>query len=149
MVEAQKRYLNNPIHKERRAKYQKEYRQRPKVKERANALLRKRYRDEQGRAEYLKAYVRARQQSYEMKHTNAQWKALKHIYSHKCAYCGRKMKRLTKDHIIPISRGNPETVDKISNILPACQSCNSRKNAGKPPPYQIILATHIIMPLDA
>ncbi len=41
-----------------------------------------------------------------------------------CFYC-RKPGKLTEDHLIPISRGG---TDNIDNIVPACQSCNSRKN---------------------
>jgi 5-methylcytosine-specific restriction endonuclease McrA len=41
-----------------------------------------------------------------------------------CVYC-RQSKKLTVDHIIPLARGG---TDNIENIVPACRSCNSRKN---------------------
>lgn len=41
-----------------------------------------------------------------------------------CYYCGRAGK-LTVDHNIPLSMGG---TDNIDNILPACHSCNSKKN---------------------
>lgn len=41
-----------------------------------------------------------------------------------CFYCGEG-RPLTIDHDIPLSRGG---TDDISNILPSCRSCNSRKN---------------------
>lgn len=41
-----------------------------------------------------------------------------------CYYCGAS-KPLTVDHAVPLSRGG---TDDISNVLPACRSCNSRKN---------------------
>jgi 5-methylcytosine-specific restriction endonuclease McrA len=57
--------------------------------------------------------------------TGAQWKEIKAAYGHRCVYCGRKMLKLTMDHITPLSKGGSHTV---SNIVPACQSCNSAKN---------------------
>ena|SRR3990167_8649604 len=52
------------------------------------------------------------------------WEHLKVLFGQCCAYCGRRMKRLTQDHVIPISRGGWHF---SGNIVPACQSCNSRK----------------------
>jgi 5-methylcytosine-specific restriction endonuclease McrA len=59
--------------------------------------------------------------------TAKQWAAMKEHYGHRCAYCWRKMKRLTQDHIVPLSKGGSHT---YSNIVPACQSCNSKKGTG-------------------
>ena len=59
------------------------------------------------------------------KHTDAEWEAKKNEYDNKCAYCGKKNTKLTKDHIVPVSLGGN---GDIGNIVPACQSCNSRKN---------------------
>lgn len=146
MVEAQRRYLTNPIHKEKRRAYQKEYRERSKSKNRERVIRNERYKKDPEYRYKIKAYVRAQRQRYRVSHTREQWEALKEIYGNRCAYCGRKMRRLSKDHIIPISQGNPETVDKIENILPACKSCNSRKHTSMPSSYQIILATEVIMP---
>jgi 5-methylcytosine-specific restriction endonuclease McrA len=42
-----------------------------------------------------------------------------------CYYCGAN-KPLTEDHLIPLKRGG---TDNIENIVPACRSCNSSKNA--------------------
>lgn len=41
-----------------------------------------------------------------------------------CTYCNREAKT-TFDHIIPRANGGP---DEISNMVPACQSCNSSKS---------------------
>jgi len=59
------------------------------------------------------------------KHTDAEWEAKKNEYDNKCAYCGKGNIKLTKDHIVPVSLGG---TGDIGNIVPACQSCNSRKN---------------------
>lgn len=71
--------------------------------------------------------------------TAAQWREIVHAYDSRCAYCGRKMQRLTQDHITPLAAGGSHTA---SNIVPACASCNSRKNAGAPlVPVQPLLLT--------
>lgn len=43
-----------------------------------------------------------------------------------CAYCGRELeyKDMQVDHMTPISRGG---ADALSNMLPACRSCNHYK----------------------
>jgi 5-methylcytosine-specific restriction endonuclease McrA len=71
--------------------------------------------------------------------TAAQWEEIKAAYGHRCVYCGRTMQRLTKDHIVPLAKGGTHT---FSNIVPACQSCNSKKGAGAPlVPVQPLLLT--------
>ena len=64
--------------------------------------------------------------------TAEQWLHLKMAFGQRCAYCHKK-KPLTQDHVIPLVRGGNHTA---SNIVPACQSCNSRKSAGQPPIFQ-------------
>ena len=54
------------------------------------------------------------------------WEHLKVLFGHRCAYCERRMERLTQDHVIPISKGGRHF---SGNIVPACLSCNSRKGA--------------------
>jgi 5-methylcytosine-specific restriction endonuclease McrA len=53
------------------------------------------------------------------------WMRLVNRYRGCCAYCG-KHGNLTADHCIPVSRGGS---NYIGNILPACMTCNSSKNA--------------------
>lgn len=43
----------------------------------------------------------------------------------KCFYC-QQTKKLTIEHVIPLSRGGQHT---IGNLVMACQSCNFRKHA--------------------
>lgn len=42
-----------------------------------------------------------------------------------CVYC-KVEESETLDHVVPISRGGAH---EFSNLLPACRSCNSSKNA--------------------
>jgi 5-methylcytosine-specific restriction endonuclease McrA len=57
------------------------------------------------------------------KHTLEEWEALKRKYLFRCAIC-KKRKPLTRDHMIPITKGG---TNDISNIQPLCRQCNSRK----------------------
>ena len=56
--------------------------------------------------------------------TADQWKAIKRRFKFRCAYC-RRRRRLTQDHVIPLTRHGPHT---RRNVVPACQSCNSSKS---------------------
>jgi 5-methylcytosine-specific restriction endonuclease McrA len=56
--------------------------------------------------------------------TVRQWEKIKAHYNNRCVYCGRKMKHLTQDHLTPISQQGNHT---LSNVVPACRACNSRK----------------------
>jgi 5-methylcytosine-specific restriction endonuclease McrA len=58
--------------------------------------------------------------------TLEEWAELQKEHNYSCFYCGCTDKKLTQDHVYPISRGGNHTK---SNIVPACQSCNSRKGA--------------------
>lgn len=44
-----------------------------------------------------------------------------------CAYCGCELayKDMQIDHVVPLAFGKGE--DELSNMLPACRSCNHRK----------------------
>ena len=46
--------------------------------------------------------------------------------AHLCMYCGGHFKEsyLTRDHVIPMSRGGK---DRWSNVVTACRSCNTHK----------------------
>jgi len=67
---------------------------------------------------------KARRHGASGSHILAEWQALKVAFDHRCAYCRKKSQELTRDHIIPLSKGGSDNID---NIVPACRSCNSRK----------------------
>ena len=50
---------------------------------------------------------------------------------HLCCYCGSQKRPdlLTRDHIIPVSRGG---ADSWKNVVTACKPCNQRKGAKSP-----------------
>lgn len=59
--------------------------------------------------------------------TNQEWKELKLSYGNRCINpdCLNPHTRLTKDHIVPITKGG---ANRIDNIQPLCASCNSKKH---------------------
>jgi hypothetical protein len=74
------------------------------------------------------AHVSARRRALELSapgsHTYAEWQSLLADWDHRCAYCGVSGVRLQRDHVIALALGGSHD---ISNILPACRACNSRK----------------------
>lgn len=80
-------------------------------------------------------YVRATNRAREAKektsinkaggfYTTAEWKKLCRKYKHRCLRC-KKRRKLTADHVVPISKGGTSA---ISNIQPLCRACNSKKH---------------------
>lgn len=64
--------------------------------------------------------------------TPEQWVEIQQLFDHRCAYCARDDRPLTQDHLIPLSAGGGHTA---SNVVPACQPCNSRKGNRPAPPF--------------
>lgn len=60
--------------------------------------------------------------------TPEQWISLKEKYDYSCLCCGKKQPeiKLTIDHIIPVSKDGPTTLE---NIQPLCKPCNSMKSS--------------------
>jgi 5-methylcytosine-specific restriction endonuclease McrA len=48
-----------------------------------------------------------------------------------CYYCGAHVahRRLTMDHLVPLSRGGRSTKD---NLVPSCKNCNNKKKTMLP-----------------
>jgi len=55
--------------------------------------------------------------------TAQEWQEILKASKGKCYYCHKKTK-LTVDHVIPLSKGGRHSKE---NVVPACQSCNSKK----------------------
>ena len=56
------------------------------------------------------------------------WKDAVMYFKGECCYCGRKQSRnvkLTKDHVVPVSKGG---LTVRHNVIPACERCNSSKS---------------------
>ena len=73
---------------------------------------------------HLKARRYAKEKNATGNHTLHEWVELKDSFGNVCVFCGSDEK-LTKDHVIPLSRGGS---DYIENIQPLCRSCNSKKH---------------------
>jgi len=60
-------------------------------------------------------------------HTADEFISLCKEHDWKCAYCGKKLnsKTITRDHIVPLTKGGN---DYIENIAPACLHCNVSKS---------------------
>jgi len=135
-------------HREERRLYKNQYRCQEKVKAR-----RRKYRcdNRAARSAYMNRYYHKNREvmmahvaryharklgAFISDFTDEDWQIALDYYDYKCAYCGTQDKPLAREHIIPLSRGGPHT---ISNIVPACQSCNSRKGACTPSEVQMYL----------
>jgi 5-methylcytosine-specific restriction endonuclease McrA len=71
---------------------------------------------------------RARKRNASGSFTFEEWRTLCERHGPLCFYCGHKRK-LTADHVAPLSRGGAHVVE---NIVPACKSCNSSKGNKDP-----------------
>ena len=57
-------------------------------------------------------------------YTKQEWDQLCEYFGHVCVCC-YETKPLTRDHVVPLSKGGTNTIE---NLQPLCKSCNSRKN---------------------
>lgn len=75
------------------------------------------------KAAHYVATRRARKTGNGGYHTLTEWLDKCALLGNLCIYCG-KAAPLTRDHKVPLAMGG---TDDIANIVPACQSCNSKK----------------------
>jgi 5-methylcytosine-specific restriction endonuclease McrA len=84
----------------------------------------------------VRALRRAREIDAAGHYSLAEWLALLDRFDHRCGYCGAQGK-LEPDHRIPLARGGSNW---ISNIIPACRSCNTRKRTATEDEFRARLA---------
>lgn len=105
-----------------RQKHARRYISDPNYRERTKEHARKAYRRNPG--PYIKrARERQRQIRILGSHTQQEWETLCAFYGHRCLRCGEQQP-LTRDHVIPLSKGGDNT---IHNIQPLCDYCNKSK----------------------
>ena len=114
-------------HRESINEYVREY----KKTEKGKATTRKYVESEKGRANNQRGHFkrRANEKNTVNTLTAQEWLDILEEYNYRCAYCGIEFDcetLPTKDHIIPVSKGGDNVKE---NIVPACRSCNSRKNS--------------------
>lgn len=68
--------------------------------------------------------------------TYQEWEAVVQSFGGCCVYCGSDNKKITMDHIQPISKGGAHSKE---NVVPACKSCNSRKGAKDPALFEFVI----------
>lgn len=69
---------------------------------------------------------RNKEKIYSKRHDLPSWEKCKEVYSYMCIKCSRTEPdiQLTRDHIIPKSKGGS---DSWLNIQPLCRQCNAMK----------------------
>ncbi|HEY1757965.1 MAG TPA: HNH endonuclease [Bryobacteraceae bacterium] len=89
------------------------------------------YRQNVIQARFYDSRVKAKKHGATGTHTFQQWLDLKAKYLFCCLACDmkepftdQKVKHLTEDHIVPLSRGGSHNID---NIQPLCFRCNNEK----------------------
>jgi len=130
----------NAAHREERRAYGKRSRETHREERR---LYQRAYHKAHPEVVHASYQRRRAQQSQAGKNTltSTQWRSIKEHYRYTCVYCGRRMKRLTMDHILPLSKGGEHT---FTNIVPACKACNRKKYTGPPliPVQPLLLLAH-------
>ena len=100
---------------------------RDKYAEERNAYQREYGKENRDKLTLFTNIRRARKLAAEGSHTDKEWQSLKAFYDYKCLCCGKREPeiRLTRDHVIPLTKGGTDSID---NVQPLCARCNSKKN---------------------
>jgi 5-methylcytosine-specific restriction endonuclease McrA len=118
--------------RERRQKNLEHYREIGRKSREKHAEERNAYQREYGKVnrDKLTLYTnsrRARKLEAEGSHTDEEWQNLKAFHDFKCLRCRKQEPeiKLTRDHVLPLTQGDTDSID---NIQPLCARCNSKKN---------------------
>ncbi len=65
---------------------------------------------------------------------------LRLIRHNKCIFCGQEIGKGTGDHVIPLVKGGPQSVE---NFIPLCRECNASKGTRDLLEWWIIKGRHI------
>ena len=100
---------------------------RDKYAEERNAYQREYGKENRDKLTLFTNIRRARKLAAEGSHTDKEWQSLKAFYDYKCLCCGKREPeiQLTRDHVIPLTKGGTDSID---NVQPLCARCNSKKN---------------------
>ena len=75
-------------------------------------------------------------------HTAAEWRVVLKEYGNRCAYCATALARPIREHVVPLQRGG---TDDITNIVPACNRCNTLKGSEVWQPYTSLTVKLLIL----
>jgi len=123
--ESRKQYYYNNIEKMREANQRYRHNNSEKLKEHHKQY----YRTGNGKAVNQRCHSKRRAREKEIINTLTaqEWLDILEEYNYRCAYCDVEFEVENmphKDHVIPITKGGHNVKE---NIVPACQSCNSKK----------------------
>ena len=120
----EKRTVENKRWREENREGQKKYRE--DNAERYRVHYREYYKTPKGRASIINSSQkrRALKKSTIATLTTEQWQESLDFFGNSCAYCEKVVTGLQQEHVIPVDLKGGYT---RTNIIPACQSCNSSK----------------------
>lgn len=95
--------------------------------EKSRQRIRQYQRSPKGQATIAKlSAIRRASKNIEASLTSDEWQQILEFHQFRCVYCGCHPKKLEQDHVIPVTKGGQHTKE---NVVPACRSCNARKNS--------------------
>lgn len=108
-----------------RLEWKHKYEQKEHVKEKKRAYIKEYNKQNKDKRDNWGHARRSRVRGLPHDLTVAEWNEIVESHNHCCHYCGNHSDALQREHKIPVSRGGGFTKE---NIVPACPTCNYRKN---------------------